>query len=193
MDKNNIKAFYRLCVFGSEADNIKAAAMRAYRDMCRTIRFRDKKSDKNSSCYNDALGLITTKIRAFCSRRDSEINRNEYDNFHTALCTELTMCYPNDVVEFFEYGQSQKWVNMTMKYLCILNEGQLDLIYPYLHVPIDNIVLDAAEKQHNILRPRNCWSKLKKEEYDDFQTAIRNAVNKSPMDWEFEIWNNQSK
>ena len=45
-----IAKFYRVCLFGSnESDVCKAAADRAYRDLCRTIKFKDKDNkDKNN-------------------------------------------------------------------------------------------------------------------------------------------------
>ena len=45
-----IAKFYRVCLFGSnESDVYKAAADRAYRDLCRTIKFKDKDNkDKNN-------------------------------------------------------------------------------------------------------------------------------------------------
>ena len=47
-----IAKFYRVCLFGSsESDVYKAAADRAYRDLCRTIKFKDKANkDKNNNC-----------------------------------------------------------------------------------------------------------------------------------------------
>ena len=59
-----IAKFYRVCLFGSrESDVYKAAADRAYRDLCRTIKFKDKDDNRvifdlkwsDSSIYPDKI------------------------------------------------------------------------------------------------------------------------------------------
>lgn len=191
-----IAKFYRVCLFGSsESDVYKAAANRAYRDLCRTITFRDKDNKKHIYYRSEIVGLIITKIqdKLFENHKPSQ---ETYDDFHADLCNQITE-YTNEVAENLTYGQAQKWVNMTMKYLCVLSNGNftgnyewLGKFYPYLHVPIDSIILTKAQDNKYLsCKSYSCWSKLDYKDYEEIQKNLRKSLTAmSPMDWEFEVW-----
>lgn len=192
-----IAKFYRVCLFGSrESDVYKAAADRAYRDLCRTIKFKDKDDkNKNDQCRHSVNELIIEKIKHL-----PDANQEAYDEFHLGLCRQIIEEYRKSSVAELTYGQAQKWVNMTMKYLCVLSEGNftgkfewLGRFYPYLHVPIDSIILDKIVEARfpNINLDKNLsWSKIDKYEfYLEIQKNLRKSLTAmSPMDWEFEVW-----
>ena len=191
-----IARFNRVCLFGAEADDYIAAALRAYRDFCRTIEFIDKK-DKNSHdvCRADVAKLIADVIQN-AMPNDTQ---KAYDEFHFALCVKIIEEYKDKRVAELTFGQAQKWVNMTMKYLCVLSGGNftenyewLAKFYPYLHVPIDSIILAEAEKAGYIFcKSYPCWSKLDKNQYLEIQGKLRMGIDKiHPMDWEFDVWGN---
>ena len=189
----NIKNFYRICVFGTEKNNEKAAANRAYRDMCRTIRFEKGVSQKlKNDCRTRVVKLIETEIKK-CNSIDIV---EKYDEFHDSLCSRIIDCYDNQTIAEITYGQAQKWVNMTMKYLCVLYDGQCDWlnkIYSFLHIPIDSIILDKAKKEFPNEFPVNNipWSQLSREEYITIQNKLRAVIKDvTLMDWEFTAWNN---
>ena len=188
----NIKNFYRICVFGTEENNEKAAANRAYRDMCRTIRFEKGVSQKlKDNCRTRVIELIETKIKK-CNSIDTI---EKYDKFHDSLCLRIIDCYDNQTIAEITYGQAQKWVNMTMKYLCVLYEGQCDWlnkIYSFLHIPIDSIILDKAKKEFpNDFSVNNTpWCQLSREEYITIQNKLRAVIKDVALiDWEFKAWN----
>lgn len=188
----NIKNFYRICVFGTEKNNEKAAANRAYRDMCRTIRFEKGVSQKlKDDCRTRVIELIETKIKK-CNSIDTV---EKYNEFHDSLCLRMIDCYDNQTIAQITYGQAQKWVNMTMKYLCVLYEGQCDWlnkIYSFLHIPIDSIILDKAKKEFPNEFPVNNtpWSQLSREEYITIQNKFRAVIKDVALiDWEFKVWN----
>lgn len=188
----NIKKFYRICVFGTEENNEKAAAKRAYRDMCRTIRFEKGVSQKQKNdCRARVVELIETEIKKYNSIDTVE----KYDEFHDSLCSRIIGCYDNQTIAEITYGQAQKWVNMTMKYLCVLYEGQCDWlnkIYSFLHIPIDSIILDKARKEFPNEFPVNNtpWSQLSREEYITIQNKLRAVIKDVALiDWEFKAWN----
>lgn len=189
----NIKKFYRICVFGTEENNEKAAANRAYRDMCRTIRFEKGVSPMlKNDCRTRVVELIETEIKN-CNSIDT---LEKYDEFHDSLCLSIINFYDNQTIAEITYGQAQKWVNMTMKYLCVLYEGQCDWlnkIYSFLHIPIDSIILDKAKKEfQNEFSVNNTpWSQLSREEYITIQNKLRAVIKDvTLMDWEFTAWNN---
>ena len=188
----NIKNFYRICVFGTEKNNEKAAANRAYRDMCRTIRFEKGVSQTvKDDCRTRVIELIETEIKE-CNSIDTI---EKYDKFHDSLCLRIIDCYDNQTIAEITYGQAQKWVNMTMKYLCVLYEGQCDWlnkIYSFLHIPIDSIILDKAKKEFpNDFSVNNTpWSQLSREEYITIQNKLRAVIKDVALiDWEFKAWN----
>lgn len=188
----NIKKFYRICVFGTEENNEKAAANRAYRDMCRTIRFEKGVSQMlKNDCRTRVVELIETEIKN-CNSIDT---LEKYDEFHDSLCLSIINFYDNQTIAEITYGQAQKWVNMTMKYLCVLYEGQcywLNKIYSFLHIPIDSIILDKARKEFPNEFPVNNipWSQLSREEYITIQNKLRAVIKDvTLMDWEFKTWN----
>ena len=188
----NIKKFYRICVFGTEKNNEKATAKRAYRDMCRTIRFEKGVSQTvKDDCRTRVIELIETEIKT-CNSIDTI---EKYDKFHDSLCLRIIDCYNNQTIAEITYGQAQKWVNMTMKYLCVLYEGQCDWlnkIYSFLHIPIDSIILDKAKKEFpNDFSVNNTpWSQLSREEYITIQNKLRAVIKDVALiDWEFKAWN----
>lgn len=190
--KENIKNFYRICVFGTEKNNEKAAAKRAYRDMCRTIRFeKGVNQTVKDDCRTRVIELIETEIKK-CKSIDTV---EKYDKFHDSLCLRIIDCYDNQTIAEITYGQAQKWVNMTMKYLCVLYEGQCDWlnkIYSFLHVPIDSIILDKArDKFPNDFSVNNTpWSQLSRDEYITIQNKLRAVIKDVALiDWEFKVWN----
>ena len=98
-----------------------------------------------------------------------------FDKFHETLCDEIIKIYKRYNIEFY-YGQAQKWVNMTMKYLCVIGEKKypwLKKVYSSLHVPIDRVILNQAINEFKIysvivngdkVSLKNLsWSRIKKE------------------------------
>jgi len=99
----------------------------------------------------------------------------------------------------FTIGLSQKWVNMTLKYLWIL--GVID--GENLHVPIDSYIIKAATSTDNNLclgidynyqnNRKSSWSSWDDiDEYSNFQMRIRNEIANrypfSPIKWENDAW-----
>ena len=101
------------------------------------------------------------------------------------------MIYQSYGIEF-SYGQAQKWINMTIKYLYILEVQSFDGVFEYLHIPIDNYIYDSVENLLGIPTPKQAWSRL--DDYDwylYYQEAIREKLSGiSPLRWEFREWLN---
>ena len=90
------------------------------------------------------------------------------------------------------YGQAQKWLNMTIKYLYCLQYNKFKKAFHYLHVPIDNRIIKSAYKDFKIAKPVESWSKWNKEEYTNYQEKLIKAIGdkKDPLRWEFTAWLN---
>lgn len=199
MDKIIIDEFLMVSLFGAnyQANPVKAAINRAYRDFCRTI--RNKKGEMNEGIILDVgkdENAKTTKDIATDEIKDA-INSiiNDYDSWQKSLCEKLKgMGYT--------IGQAQKWVNMTMKYLIVLGVQFDDMILERLHVPLDSIIIERAVK-HNLLSTEKLgdkfsWSRIDSyDKYISIQNEIRENlrikknINK-PILWEFQAWNDSS-
>ncbi|WP_455520946.1 hypothetical protein [Parvimonas micra] len=185
--KEELLKFLKFSYFGNLKDPIEATSNRAYRDMCRTIKFnglseknRLKLRKKVKDDFKTEIDNLTSKIQG------------DFDKWHEQLCKKIIDEYKKSKIQL-SYGQAQKWVNMTIKYLYILEvEGYtFDSVFENLHIPIDNYVFDAVEKELGIKRPVDAWSKLDKKEYLKYQEDIRGELRKkniSPLIWEFENW-----
>lgn len=172
-----------------EQDMIQLAIDRAYRDFCRTIRnIKDIGATKDATTQ-----CIKLSIENLCCN-----SRDEYDEWHKSLCAEIEK-------KGYTFGQAQKWVNMTMKYLMVLDYSPVFKYIDYLHVPIDTIVIENAIDK-GIIEPkdRNCYlpwstrlySNNDNNNYVQFQSIIRQQVEGkhiSPIEWEFGAWNESTK
>lgn len=189
VDEDIIK-FLKYVYFGDLTNPVEAASNRAYRDMSRTIRFDGLCEDSRLNLKKEVNSFLDTEIKKLVN--GSITSEKEFDKWHEQLCKKIIDEYKKSKIQL-SYGQAQKWVNMTIKYLYILEvEGYtFDSIFEDLHIPIDNYVFDAVEKELGIKRPADAWSKLDKKEYLKYQEDIREELrkkNSSPLIWEFENW-----
>ncbi|WP_256254428.1 hypothetical protein [Streptococcus sanguinis] len=115
--------------------------------------------------------------------------QTDFDSWHHRTCDVLIDCYLSNEI-LFTYGRAQKWINMTFKYLYMLGAVSLNFVLPFLHVPIDNIVLERAEKQLGISRPSPVWwSWGDYVFYLQYQDNLRQKIEKeAPLRWEFHNW-----
>lgn len=105
------------------------------------------------------------------------------------------LAYRDNGIEF-HYGQSQKWLNMTIKYLYILGECSFDGIFEYLHVPLDNYIMNVAQKELGISRPKIAWSRWDDYtgQYEAYQRALRARIlDFPPLRWEFKYWMKEAR
>lgn len=175
-----------------DACAIKAASRRAYRDLARTLR--------GFGSYNgrkETLDKVTESLVQFVQGLDGREGQEKFDQLRVAWC--------EDAIRIFEstgsgggfpltYGQAQKWINMTLKYLAVLGHEQVNQVYKMLHVPIDSVVFDEAKKIRMTRSRQRAWLKLAKEEYMGYQQVLRKAVAERfgedypPLDWETKAW-----
>lgn len=179
--------FLQYAYFGADG-SFPAASNRAYRDLCRTLRFHGE----SGTAYRDHVSkVLEAEITTMLS--NAPTTQIAYDSWHHFICDSLIEYYASTGFEF-NLGHAQKWVNMTMKYIYI--HGQLDVspVFEYLHVPLDSYVFSAVEKKLAIKPPCTAWSKLTSyEQYILYQQKIRKAVTVPPLRWEFRNWLSEAK
>ncbi len=210
---------------------IEHCASRAYLDLCRTLEFyysssalagmnKEDREDYNkfkSSFISVEISAIVDEVVKLLANPSAFASDDNFDKWHSNLCdtmntnannlnyqlpSEKTLFKKNEnTADVLYYGQIQKWVNMTIKYMLILGrwDDKFDEIKEYLHVPVDSYIMEAAcsknekyglgieiyDKEKSLK-----WSKWDKEKYIKFQKDIRTALksSKAPIDWEGPAW-----
>lgn len=166
-------------------DDIIALAMtKAYRDLMRTIRgFAN--NPEHDVIISNARQTLHASITAILS---AKINtQTEFDELHKVACYDLISAFRGQP---FTVGQAQKWINMTFKYLHLLDYSKVLSVYEYCHIPIDRYMLNITNYTMG-----STWSKLNDyQEYLDYQNWFRNNYpNNIPLDKEFYLWLEESK
>lgn len=173
----------------TDNDLIRLSAIdRAYRDVNRTMH---------------GIGNIQTDdtyniLRIFINEIIDEVinvdyDQNAFDIWHRKKCDELKAEFIRVLNYNIRYGQAQKWINMSLKYMFAIGSDRIvgiDRNYDRFHIPIDNIIQDKlAEYGIDIIPTR--WSRI--DDYDiylNYQILVRNTFpDQIPMDVEFTLFN----
>ncbi len=111
-----------------------------------------------TECLKDGINKILEKEVPF-DKQDS------FDKWHEELCDKIKEKFDSSLK--FTYGNAQKWVNMTLKYLylidCICSEICPDIDYfhslqnisAYLHVPVDSYIIEKVWEMEGNKTGRN--------------------------------------
>lgn len=163
---------------------VRKAVNRAYRDFNRTLRGFGVHPGRDE--VRNAVGrYLEEQLAALESAQLG--SQDDFDCWHQTTCTRLKTFYGDFP---FTIGQSQKWINMAIKYLFILDRTRVEKCWQYCHVPIDRILLKKLHEQGYEPPPiANPWSRLDDyPKYLNFQTWFRDEFDVAPMDKEFEMW-----
>lgn len=146
----------KTCVF--------ACIMKAYFDATNQGAYNTQIKDLHE-VSNEAKKKAATYLYEECRKRFTQQNSQSlnFDTWHENLCEELVNCYEkvnNSKTDsmIFTFGNAQKWVNMTLKYMDLLvSMGMLksykDLIEKNrskFHIPIDSYILYALWNDEGI-------------------------------------------
>lgn len=128
---------------------------------------------------------------------------SDYDEWHHNTCKGLRDKYSEICLEkdapFFTYGNAQKWVNMSMKYIWMLGLLPTEVPETDLHVPIDSYILQKL-KENNVPEVTGtgetfyykgrAWSAMTdyEKEYLELQKEIRRIASPNPIQWENNAW-----
>ena len=182
----DILTFLKIVLFGELADKYDSAMNRAYLDFNRTIRFGTLDHEQRNQLKDDAKQCIRDNVLNI-----STSSQDDFDRWHKTVCEKLINVYSEKNVVFF-YGQAQKWVNMTLKYLCVL-DYELFNNSEFFDIPIDRNILNIANQRFGIEIPEVSWSRWDKDQYNTYQKELKKKIslncNLSPIRWEFRNWN----
>ena len=209
-------------------------AYRAYLDVCRTIKYsvttteieQDKKKydgymDLKKAFIDYEINLILTQIN------NIQNTKEDFDKWHNSLCNKMLIdnnnfkqkLNTNADIELlfkankngkdensFKYGMVQKWLNMTIKNILLLNDMYNDNITGYdlnkykhlFHVPVDKNILKAAKdlgitKKNGKSYSIEGWSNWNDKTYQNFTDALNKKIKEKfpyqcPLDWEHTVW-----
>jgi len=183
IDKNSILTFLKDAYFSEWREPEQAyiaAGNRAYRDFCRTIRGMKDDAEDKDKC-KDALSKAI-----FTSLEKANLQSQEaFEVWHKSMCERIVTEYQSANLY---YGQAQKWVNMALKYGIVLEIDFVMAAIPYLHVPVDNIVLKMLQGKV-VPISNDAWSRWDYKTYITFQKALRDYLkDEYPIVWEFTNW-----
>ncbi|NQV18859.1 MAG: hypothetical protein HQ534_09985 [Armatimonadetes bacterium] len=194
ISKFEIEDFWIRVYLNPKSDYLDSAVNRAYRDLNRTLHGISKlPSEQNHILVKQIIKNSINKITT--DKFESHVN---FDNWHKQLCDKIIQSYKLELTFDFSFGQAQKWINMTLKYLFALGEKRINGIcmnYEFFHVPIDNIIQDRLKIKYNIDRIDGAWSKISDYNiYLDYQKNLRIICpDFIPMDIEFRLFNEREK
>lgn len=196
---------------------IDAAVNLAYIDTQRTLigisKKRDEKGNHPSISIKKSLKAL---LEGYFFKSACASSSDEFDYQHQQLCTAIGNAVDKHGYHI-HYGQEQKIVNMTFKYLYCCNIGsELTRYFDYCHIPLDSYTLSGlkrgqllpSEKQK---KPNDAlsksWSKLDKDMYkaileyeklltakqvDHSKTTYDNLSFANLLDAELYIWEQES-
>ena len=177
------------CYFGSGTDYLRLCVHRAYLDLNRTLHGfaklinADDLREKGYCLVVEEMKLLSTK---------GIISQKNFDDWHESACEKLKKSYITGGFDKFSIGQSQKWINMSLKYIFSLGEDRISgfkHLYKFSHIPIDNVflkkVITYGFKGINVP-----WSRLDNyQDYLNYQQQFRKIfVGSSPLAAEFQLW-----
>ena len=228
--------YYLLGVTLEDIENLNDKEMsficanRAYLDMNRTLKFSEpcekKEENEKRKCFcNTICDLIVKEVINMLKT----LHTDQFDDWHNATCSQIINIarkFPGlqketilDIIENkysnknerFYYGQAQKWLNMTIKYMWITGKWyeEIKSKMSVLHVPVDSYIIEGVwnrdgwddilkgilvngkEKRGPFSSDKVVpWSKWDEAQYIDFQLALRTELKKEqiPFEWEEETW-----
>lgn len=153
------------CYFGSHGDDVDAVINRAYVDMASHTLKSFEEAEKRWECRWNASKEIKAALNNIS---------DFYDEWHESICNAIISKYPENILS---YGQAQKWINMTVKYIYVLKQlGKLNGQYEYIsdehvsefHAPIDSYILTNILKDNETV-----WSKMNHLQYLNIREKLK--------------------
>jgi hypothetical protein len=156
-----------------------AGIKRAFLDFSRTLTIKENRATFKSNAEKFILERLTQATEIEFK------SQTEFDKFHETTCEQLM-----EVWNELQFGQAQKWINMTLKYWLLLGDKRINGIEKnaqYFHIPIDSYVQKGMFEE----KYPKAWSKIDNyETYMKYQLGHRNKqTGNSPIIDEFNFFN----
>ena len=151
--------------FNNPHEVINQCIRRAYKDMLSAGRYYINKSHNEYICEKFKI-LLESKKFIF--------SRDLIDEVCGLFGEQEKIKYNEKFVTRF--GLSQKFVNMTYKYLYVFNDyTQLNIDFSNCDCPLDSVILKKLDYKEKV------WSKLNQEDYIKVQNIISKKLEKENL------------
>lgn len=203
-------AYFNITKGDSMNDILSKCANKAYMDLCRTIKFKTVDGNIKAEYKAKICDMLVNEYNVLINAvKIADDKQTVFDCEHKRICDGIIKTYSE--ISEFTYGQAQKWLNMTFKYVILIEEDSI--LKSYLHIPVDSYIMQAVGSDNPKLKhclKLECipqkngtvgkyseisskpWSKWDYEEYIAFQNCIRKAISESsysfPIEWENQAW-----
>ncbi len=189
--RGDFRRYLGVLYFGVDQPGFRRYISRAYRDLSRTLHTADSAGSRDERVEVVNTELSARLVTAAAGKKVKCKDESAFDRWHEETCESLIVGFGGTELS---YGHAQKWLNMSLEYLFtahvlkLADIGKIEAWYPFAHMPIDNVVLDQlADLGFPYTCPRP-WSKLTKDDYLAFQSALRKTYKQCPIDVEFMLW-----
>ena len=164
-----------------------------------------RKNITDYEIYDVCMSLGSKIHEHICSHCIS--TQSEFDEIHHMLCTTF-LDEMNEVrlkygYEPLNYGQAQKMINMSIKYLTLYSDYEENAhLFKYCHMPIDRIVLKSLKNDfgfrnitsdisYKVGEEKQSWSNFSYDFYRELLNDIRSNINLNDhtyLELEYNIW-----
>lgn len=203
-------SYFELTLDSNENEILDATISRAYRDASSRVLSVNEETNKYIKDDGEEVSLRIAVSKLIKEKlNDPPCNYNAW--FYNT-CKEVQNIYAStenkEGKSSFNFGHAQKWVNMTMKYLCVIKNvfniyGKIvlpwltDELENQLHIPVDSHVMEAAvtpkaeeglgvelpcknnkSGKTRSYRSANAWSTWSEEDYKFFRNQIEGKLSK---------------
>lgn len=180
------------CAFGRHDDLVTAVIDKAYVDMAaHTLKGFGDDYMKKWKCRYNATEVIVNGIKSYVS------SERDFNAWHRLVVDAIKRQYPSCILS---EGQAQKWLNMTIKYIYVLNvilgsdDEKLKDVRDFLDntsesdysPPIDSFVLKGAKDEGVNIKGATSWSTFDERKYEKVRELFEDK-NKGFL-WELEMW-----
>ena len=167
-----IRHFIDKTLLNSTEEVFVAAVQTAYNDAARTFSGIGGKSV-------EAKKALAKKIKEYFDSGHPCKNKDDFDELHSKFC-EIFISHLNlKGYTSATYGQAQKVVNMTFKYLYCLPDATTTYneYFEYCHVALDSFTLEWIwrnfDPRSRNLNKYEAWSNINKDNYEDKNKTTR--------------------
>lgn len=133
--------------------------------------FEDKKDEFKNKIYEYLKKAIISKgpIEKYIKKEGEFLGlksistETDFKDWHNNVCEGIIQISQKEdrlfkTTQEIKYGQAQKWLNMTLKYLLLLgywDDNEANRLEKLFHVPVDSYIMEAANKDFSVGIPKD--------------------------------------
>ena len=170
----------------NDKDIFRCAIDQSWLDMCRTLRGEKTKTQNLEECKESMAKSLKNYFE-----KNPKKSKDEFDEWQKRRTLKFRE------VGNLTVGQSQKIINMAMKYLYCCNDFRKEKKehFKYSHMPLDSYILNWFKSDIDKDFDNEPWSKIdNSKKYMEIVENIRNFLGQeNVLEKEFEIWHTEKE